>query len=46
MTNYTTKRQQTLTRKMWGLVVYRNIADIFSYIAHWEIRGKIVANFP
>jgi hypothetical protein len=33
MTNYTTKRKQALTRKMWGFVIYRNIADVFSYIA-------------
>jgi hypothetical protein len=33
MTNYTTKRKQTLTRKMWGFVVYLLYCAIFSYIA-------------
>ena len=46
MTNYTTEQKQTLTRKMWGFVVYRNIADIFSYIATLGNKRKIVANFP
>lgn len=46
MTNYTTEKKQALTRKMWGLVVYRNMADIFSYIATLENKRKLVANFP
>lgn len=40
MTNYTTKRKQALTRKMWGFVVYLLYCAIFSYIANWEIREK------
>ena len=46
MTNYTTEQKQTLTRKLWGVVVYLLYCAIFSYIATLENKMELVVDFP